>query len=76
MFPKGFRVPSGVLSDPRLSLPGSVQIDRLTGRAPALIRRLAAGRGAKLSKSATGGGTTADVRAQGKGSISIRFRRR
>lgn len=76
VFPKGFRVPSGVLTDPRLSLNGSVQIERLTGRAPTLIRRLAAGRGAKLSKSATGGGTTADVRAQGKGSISIRFRRR
>ena len=63
VFPKGFRVPSGVLTDPRLSLPGSVRIDRLTGRAPALIRRLAAGRAASLSKSATGGGAITEVRA-------------
>ena len=76
VFPNGFRVPSGVLTDPRLSLPGSVRIDRLTGRAPAVIRRLAAGRTASISKSATDGGAITEVRALGKASISIRFRRR
>jgi hypothetical protein len=76
VFRKGFRVPSGVLADPRLSLPGSVRIDRVTGRAPALIRRLAAGRAASLSKAGTGGGAITEVRAKAKASISIRFRRR
>ena len=76
VFPKGIRVPSGVLTPPRLSLPGSVQIGRITGRAPALTRRLAAGRAVTLSKSVTGGGTVREVRAAAKESISIRFRRR
>jgi len=76
VFSRGLRVPSGVLSPPRLSLPGSVRIDRITGRAPAPIRRLAAGRAALLSKAATGGGTTPEVRARATGSVSIRFRRR
>ena len=39
VFRKGFRIPGGVLTDPRLSLPGSVRIERLTGRAPAPIRQ-------------------------------------
>lgn len=76
VFRKGFRIPGGVLTDPRLSLPGSVRIERLTGRAPAPIRRLAAGRSASISKSATDGGAITEVRARGRGSISIRFRRR
>ena len=75
-FSRGLRVPSGVLSPPTLALPGSVRIDRITGRAPAAIRRLAAGRAASLSKSATGGGTITEVRAVAKASVSIRFRRR